>query len=112
MLSIEFLDISGEQIPVNKFYEFSGTTYVFRIKYNEAGDFFTIEVYDSLDTTFLFSNKIVYGSNLIDSLRAPFADKIIPLNLDILQGITSSEEITTESLGAAVKLYTNIEEEA
>ncbi len=110
MITIEFLDISGAPVPIDKFYEFEGTTYVFRLKFNEAGQFFTVEVRDSLNSTFLFSNKVVYGSNLIDSLLSPITGKIIPLNIDILTGESSSEEITVDSLGSTVKLMTAITE--
>ena len=110
MINLEFLDISADQLPINKYYEFEGTTYTFRLKYNDLGAFFTVEIYDTLNQTFLFSNKVVYGGNLIDSLLAPMASKIIPLNVDILQGFASSEEVNEESLGNAVKLYTNIGE--
>ena len=112
MITTEFLDISGAQIPVDKFYEFTGTTFVFRLKFNKRGNFFTFEIYDSLNLTFLFSNKIVYGSNLIDSLLAPFQDEIIALNTDILRGLLSTEEITAVTLGDKIKLYTSITEDA
>ncbi len=110
MINIEFLDISGDQVPVNKFYELDGTTYTFRLKYNDIGEFFTLEVYDTLNQTFLFSNKMVYGTNMIDSLNAPFPDKIIPLSINILKGDQGTENITEESLGNSIKLLTNIEE--
>lgn len=109
-LDIQFLDVSGNQIPVEKFYEFSGDTFVFRFKFNSNG-FFTIEIYDSLNRTFLYSNKILYNGNITDTLFAPFQDKIIALNEDILKGGSSTEEITLETLGDTIKLFTNIIED-
>jgi hypothetical protein len=111
MINIEFLDITGDQTPIDKFYEFNGIVYTFRLKYNDVGKFFTIEIFDSLNTTLLFSNKVNYGSNLVDSILGPFDNKIIPLNINILSGETGTEEITEETLGNDIKLYTNIEEE-
>ena len=108
-IDIQFLDISGSQIPTDKFYEFDGDTFVLRFKFNDA-EFFTVEVYDSLNKTFLYSNKLNYGSNIIDSLLAPFTSKIIPLNPDILRGELSTEEITAETLGDKIKLVTDITE--
>lgn len=104
----EYLDIVGADVPVQKTYEFGGKTYLFDVKYNDTEAFFTIEIYDINTNTFLFSNKIVYGQPLIDSKLAPFQDTIIPLNLDYLKSGNGTREITKETLGNEIKLYTSI----
>jgi hypothetical protein len=108
MIEAEYLDIVGSEIPVRKIYSFGGESYQFFFKKNEQYDFFTIELYDATGETFLFSNKIVYGQPVIDSLLAPFQDKIIPLNLAVLQTGEGVKEITADTLGNEIKLYTNI----
>jgi len=108
-LESEHLDLLGTEIPVKKTYEFSGQTYVFDFKENEAG-FFTLEIYDVNTNEFLYSNKIVYGQPLIDTRLGPFSDLIIPLNLNRFiagEGITT---ITRQTLGNEIKLYTSIVE--
>ena len=110
VITSESLDIKGDQIPIEKFYEFGGVTYIFKFKFNTSGEFFTIEIRDQINQIFLYSNKIVLNQNINDSILSPIAEKIIPLNLDILIGITSTEEITTKTLGDKIKLYTDITE--
>ena len=109
MVETTFLDISGDQIPVTKTYEFSGTLYNFSFKENVAFNYFTVEIFDISGETFLWSNKLIYGQPLMDSQNAPFQDLIIPLNIDVLQGILGTQTITRESLGNEIKLYTDIE---
>ncbi len=110
MINVEFLDISGDQVPVSKIYSFEGPTFVFRFKFNSLG-FFTVEIYDATNRTFLFSNILNYDSNIIDSLLAPITSKIIPLNIKILKGDIGTEEITEETLGNDIRLYLNITED-
>ena len=85
-LTAEYLDVAGAEIPAEKFYTFGGVQYIFRVKKNDIASFFTIEIYDTNNETFVYSNKIVYGSNLTDSILCPFQDKIIPLNIQVLAG--------------------------
>ena len=109
-LDIEFLDISGAQIPIEKFYEFEGTTFIFKFKKNEVGNFFTVEIFDELDENFLYSNKLVYGQTIIDSILSPITGDIIPLNISVLQGEVGVQDITEETLGDSIRLYTDIDQ--
>jgi len=107
-IDIEFLDISGAQIPVNKFYEFEGVTYIFKFKKNEVGNFFTVEIFDEVDENFLYGNKIVYGQTINDTILSPITGEIIPLNISILQGDPGTQEINDETFGDPIRLYTNL----
>lgn len=107
MITTEFIDISGAQIPVDKFYEFGGVQYIFKFKENQAG-FFTVEVFDASGINMLYSNKIVYGQPIFDTILAPTQDKILPLNIIVLQGQSGTVEINSTTLGTEIKLFTNI----
>lgn len=104
----EYLDLSGAQSPVNKFYDFDGVQYVFKLKFNDIGSFYTIEIFDAASENFLYSNKIVYNQNMLDSVLSPISGKIIPINIDVLQGNAGTVEISETSLGVSIKLYTDI----
>jgi len=107
-LEAESLDLFGSQIPINKFYDFEDITFLLKFKKNRDGNFFTVEVFDSLGINFIFGNKLVYGVNVFDSISAPTTEKLIPLNINILKGEQGTEEINEETLGNAIKLYTDI----
>ena len=107
ILENEYLDLLGSEIPVQKTYEFSGKTFILFFKENSLG-FFTVEIYDINTGDFLFSNKIVYGRPIIDSKNGPFTDLILPLNIGVLTTGTGITDITKETLGNEIKLYTNI----
>lgn len=109
-LTAEYLDIFANDLPVEKFYTFGGVTYVFRIKKNSYSNIYTVEVYDSNNQTFLFSNKFTYEINLNDTVLSPIPDKIIPLNLKILTGSPGSAIITDNNLGEDIKIYTDLQE--
>jgi len=105
----KYLDVSAADFPVDKYYTFSNVTYLFRFKKNDNG-LYTVEIWDVKGQTFLFSNKIVYGRPICDSLLAPFQDKIIPLNIDVLNGLAGTTDINDSTLGNQIKLYTSIVE--
>ncbi len=105
----EVLDISADQIPIDKFYDFDGTTFLLRFVKNKKFDFFTVAIFDSTGVTLLHSNKLVYGVNIIDSVLAPFQDPIIPLNINVLKGETTDDKFVDDvTLGNTVKLFTNL----
>lgn len=110
-IEADFLDINGVEIPIRKTYEFGGVSYIFDFKYNEKYDFYTVEIFDITGEEFLYSNKLVYGQNIIDTKLAPFEDKIIVLNLSVLSTGEGVIDITADTLGNEVKLYTNINSE-
>jgi len=109
MADIISLDISADVIPVDKNYTFSSGSYLCRFRKNDSG-IFTVEFYTADGTTFLFSNKLTYGQNVIDSILAPFTDKIIPLSINVLQGVVAPKEIDENTFGNDVVLATAINE--
>lgn len=109
MADIISLDISSDVIPVDKIYTFSNGSYLCRFRKNDSG-IFTVEFYTSDGQNFLFANKLTYGQNVIDSILAPFSDKIIPLSINVLQGVSAPKEIDGNTLGQDVVLATAINE--
>ena len=107
--TVTYLDVKASELPVNKYYTFSKKTYLFKFKKNDNG-IYTVEIWDNKDQNCLFTNKITYGMPIIDSLLAPFQDKIIPLNLDVLNGESGTTEINDETFGNQIKLYTGLVE--
>lgn len=107
----ETLDISAEQIPIEKFYDFGGTTFLLKFIENKKFEFFTVNIFDSTGVALLYSNKLVYGVNIIDSVLAPFQDSIIPLNINVLKGETTDDKVVDDiTLGNTVKLFTDLTE--
>jgi len=105
----KYLDIKASEFPTEKYYNFSGKVYLFKFKKNAIG-FYTIEIWDAKNQNFLYSNQITYGVTICDSALAPFMDKIIPLNLAVLNGNSGTIDINDDTLGNKVKLYTDISE--
>lgn len=108
----QYLDVSAKQFPLDKFFSFGSGSYLFRFrKNNQAKDtFYTIEIFAADGRTFLYSNKIVYEQPILDSILAPFEQKIIPLNLDRLSSGVGIADITDETLGREILLMTSLTE--
>jgi len=106
-MKISYLDITGEG---NKFYNINGITYLFKTKWNKIGSFFTIEVYNKQGNQ-VFSNKIVYGLNMVDFICDITPFSITPLSVRILSGEFATQElmtITQDNLGGDIKLITEL----
>lgn len=105
---VEFLDIAGDEIPAEKYFEIDGTTYLFRIRKNEKfleSENLTCEIFD-LEGKLIYANKLVYGQNY---LFAPhFKTKIIPLNIEKLSGISDNADLNEKTLGIITVLATGI----
>lgn len=108
----QYLDVGAPQFPIDKFYQFGNGSYLFRFRKNgiAATVFYTIEVFKPNGRDFLFSNKLVYGINFIDSLLAPFTDKIIPLNVDFLASGVGPTDLNDETLGDQILICTKLTE--
>lgn len=109
MAEILSLDIAAADMSVDKVYSFSNGSYLCRFRENSSG-IFTVEFYTANGKTFLFSNKLTYGQNVIDSILAPFTDKVIPLSINVIQGVQAPKEVSELTLGNDVQLVTAINE--
>lgn len=106
MAEFEYLEISFEELPVSKTYNFGGVDYPIEFHYNQFGDFFTIIVRNP-DDQVLFTTKLVYGVNgnhcIVDGF--PFDISIIPLDLnDLFSEEVRENSFNKDSLGR-VKIY-------
>jgi len=105
--TLTYLNVQASDFPANKYFSISGTMYLFKFKKNDSG-IYTVEIWDQKGQNFLFSNKIIYGMPFVDSINGPFQNKIIPLNIDELNGESLLVDINDSTLGNQIKLYTGI----
>lgn len=97
---IEFIDIDKDAIPYIFEMKLNNKTYQFKIQYNTAADFFTIDLY--LDNKLLVAGeKIIYGKPLFNTAT----HKDIPEQLIIPYDINEREtRVTFENLSETVYL--------
>lgn len=109
-LKVQFLDVSAKIIPADKFYTFSTGGFLCRFRKNNFADvpFYTMEVFAANGRTFVFANKLVYGQEFVDSLLAPFRDKLIPLNIDYEATGLGPTELTDETFGTDIRIVSGI----
>lgn len=107
-MTVTTLDISAAEFPTEKTYTFSNRTYLFKFRKNIFGDY-VVEIWSADGRTFLYANKIVYGQNIIDTIKAPFQDKIVPLCISLITSDNGTKEINDTTLGDAVQLVTAID---
>lgn len=110
--TLEYLDISAEIIPCEKFYVLDNVSLLLKFRRNTQGErtFFTVEMYDPSGGEFLYSNKLVYGQNVVDTLLAPTKQKMIPLNINVIAGLKGNREISDRTLGEEIVVMTDIVE--
>jgi hypothetical protein len=111
-VKVQFLDVGARQFPVDKYFTFGNGSYLFRFRKNVQAEvpFYTVEIFSANGKKLLFANQLVYGQNAIDSLLAPFRDKIIPLNIDYEATGVGADYLNDETLGKDVLLVTGITE--
>jgi hypothetical protein len=110
-MTVTSIDVSASQFPIDKQFSFGRQNFIFRFRKNAISNEYSVEIYTIDGQTFLYGNKIVYGQNIIDSIKAPFSNKIIPLNISLLQNDTGTTEINDTTFGDQIKLVTNIVED-
>ncbi|MBK8397426.1 MAG: hypothetical protein IPL26_19605 [Leptospiraceae bacterium] len=59
---IQQLEISFSELPVSKIFNLDGKDFELRFTYNSKFDFISVEIY--IDTEFLHSTKLMYGSDI------------------------------------------------
>ncbi len=82
-------------------------TYNFTIKYNEAGGFYTADLYTNTGDVLAFGDPIRYGRALFNSIE----DERFPLPVIMPYSLTGDyighkiSEITPDNFGSVVRLY-------
>lgn len=99
---VEYIPVHLEKIPYSFLIKLDDLTFKFTFKYNETGDFYTVDL-ETLDGEALaYGDALRYGRPLF----GPVEDERFPLPV-IIPVCPSGEEsrITSENFGKTVKLY-------
>ena len=100
---VSYIDIDAAQVPYSFAVKLVDKTYIFTIKYNDVGGFYTIDLLDTNGGVLAFGEIVRYGRplfNTVEDERFPIP-VIIPVCL--VNGAVS--EVTKENFGNDVKLY-------
>lgn len=100
---VEYIDVDVSRVPYTFSIKLSDRTYIFAVKYNETGGFFTIDLLDTNNNVLAFGEIIRYGRPLFNVVE----DERFPIPVIVPLCLTSDEiaEVTKENLGREVKLY-------
>lgn len=100
---VEYIDIDAAKVPYSFTIKLTDKTFIFTVKYNEMGGFYTIDLMDLNSNVLAFGEIVRYGRplfNVVENERFPLP-VIIPL---CITG-ESVSEITKDNFGKEVKLY-------
>lgn len=100
---IEYIDVDVSRVPYSFTIKLTDKTFSFTIKYNEIGEFFTIDLLDLNGNVLTFGEVIRYGRQLFNVVE----DERFPIPVIIPLCITDSDisEVTKDNFGNEVKLY-------
>lgn len=98
-----YIDVDAEQIPYSFSIQLVDRTYTFEFKYNEAGGFYTVDLYDADDNPLAFGEPVRYGRALFNVVE----NEKFPIPVIIPYCITDDNvtEVTKKNFGKEVKLY-------
>ena len=104
--SVEFIDIDAERVPCSLLVKLTDRTYRMTFRYNEAGDFFTVDlelVSGGTSSPLVFGEILRYGKPLFEA----FNDERYPLPVLCPMCLTGDEieEISYDNFGSKVRLY-------
>ncbi len=100
---IEYIDIDASRVPYSFSIKLTDRTYIFTIKYNDAGGFYTADLYDVNGNVLAFGEVIRYGRqmfNVVENENFP-----IPVIIPLCINNEDISEITKQNFGKDVKLY-------
>lgn len=100
---VQYINVDVARVPYSFSVKLTDRTYTFAIKYNEAGGFFTTDLYDNTGNVLAFGEVIRYGRPLFNVVE----DERFPIPVIIPVCITNDDisEVTPENFGRDVKLY-------
>ncbi len=100
---VQYINVDVARVPYSFSVKLTDRTYTFTIKYNEAGGFFTTDLYDNTGNVLAFGEVIRYGRPLFNVVE----DERFPIPVIIPVCITNDDisEVTPENFGRDVKLY-------
>ncbi len=82
-MEITYLPFNNDELPCKKTFELGNENYSLAIRYNDRFDFYSAELYDN-DETLLFSGKLTYLEDYIDSVveNIDSSVKVVPIIID------------------------------
>jgi len=98
-ISLTFMQLKHEELPVQKTYRIDGKNYIFSFDYNTVGDFYTFMILDD-DENPIYASKLTYLRNGIQEVVSGLTlkRKLIPINLsDVMKDIPSIERISIDN---------------
>lgn len=100
---IEYIDIQASRVPYSFTLKLTDKTFIFTVKYNDTGGFFTVDLIDLNKNVLAFGEIVRYGRPLFNVVE----DERFPIPVIIPLCITGDEisEVTKENFGKEVKLY-------
>ena len=100
---VQYIDILPDRVPYNFSIKLIDRTFVFTIKYNEIGKFYTLDLRTPNGDYLVFGEPIIYGQALFSTIE----DERFPLPVIIPYCLTGEDydTVTVENLGGAVRLY-------
>ena len=100
---VEYVNIDADKVPYSFTIKLTDKTFIFTVKYNEMGGFYTIDLTDLNSNVLAFGEIVRYGRPLFNVVE----DERFPLPVIIPLCITGEDvsEITKDNFGKAVKLY-------
>ena len=100
---VEYIPIDASKAPYTFSMKLTDKTFSFTVKYNEVGEFYTVDLEDSEGALLAFGDPIRYGRPLFGSIE----DERFPLPVIIPRCFTTDgiEAVTPSNLGKQVRLY-------
>lgn len=100
---VEYIDIDASKVPYSFTIKLTDKTFIFTVKYNETGGFYTLDLTDLNSNVLAFGEVVRYGRPLFNVVE----DERFPLPVIIPLCINGEEisEITKDNFGKDVKLY-------
>lgn len=100
---IKYIAIDAEKVPYSFSVKLEDKTFVFTVKYNDCGGFYTIDLEDVAGNLLAYGEAVRYARPLFNVIE----DERFPIPVIIPLCITSEDisEVTKDNFGKEVKLY-------
>lgn len=100
---VEYIDIDTKRVPYSFSVKLEDRTFMFTIKYNEIGGFFTADLYDLNGNVLVFGEIIRYKRplfNVVENENFP-----IPVIMPLCITDEDITKVTKDNFGREVRLY-------
>jgi hypothetical protein len=98
-ISMTYIQLTHDELPVQRIYEIDGVNYILNFDYNEVGDFYTFTILDEEESP-LYAGKLAYLRNALQEVVPGLSlkNKLLALNLsDALREIPAIERISIDN---------------